>query len=78
MPAAAAAAQLHSFIAPQALAASEHGIAPAARKGLFARFMSGIYEARSRQAEREIANLIELKGGRLTDDIERQIERRFI
>lgn len=68
----AAAAQLHSFIAPQPFVAS------AARKGLFARFMAGIYEARSRQAEREIANLIELKGGRLTDDIERQIERRFI
>ncbi len=68
----AAAAQLHSFIAPQ------DGIAPTARKGLFARVMSGLYEARSRQAEREIAHLIELKGGRLTDDLERQIERRFI
>ena len=69
---AAAAAQLHSFIAPRDHAAKSD------RKGLFARFMAGVYEARSRQAEREIAHLIELKGGRLTDDIERQIERRFI
>ncbi len=68
----AAAAQLHSFIAPQ------DSVAPTARKGFLARFMAGLYEARSRQAEREIAHLIELKGGRLTDDIERQIERRFI
>lgn len=67
----AAAAQLHAFIAPQ------HVVAATARKGLFARFMAGLYEARSRQAEREIAYLIDLKGGRLTDDVERQIERRF-
>ena len=71
MPATAA-AQLHSFIAPT------DGATRIARKGLFARLMAGIYEARSRQAEREIAHLIELKGGRLTDDIERQIERRFV
>lgn len=68
----AAVAQLHSFIAPQ------DGVSPTVRKGLFARIMNGIYEARTRQAEREIAYLIELKGGRLTDDIERQIERRFV
>ena len=68
----AAAAQLHSFIAPSDSTVTTD------RKGFFARFMAGIYQARSRQAEREIAHLIELKGGRLTDDIERQIERRFI
>ena len=69
----AAAAQLHSFIAPS----SDSRVANES-KGFFARFMAGVYEARSRQAEREIAYLIELKGGRLTDDIERQIERRFV
>lgn len=68
----AAAAQLHSFIAPSDSPVPSH------RKGFFARFLAGIYEARSRQAEREIAHLIDIKGGRLTDDIERQIERRFI
>ena len=69
----AASAQLYSFIAPEAVDAARP-----ARKGLLARFVANLHEARSRQAEREIAHLIELKGGRLTDDIERQIERHFI
>lgn len=47
-------------------------------KGLFARFIASVQDARMRQAERQIGRLIELKGGRITDDIERQIERDFI
>ena len=47
-------------------------------KSLFARFITSVQDARMRQAERQIAQLIETKGGRLTDDIERQIERSFI
>ena len=47
-------------------------------KGLFARLFASVQEARMRQAEREIARFIEVKGGRLTDDVERQIERSFI
>jgi hypothetical protein len=47
-------------------------------KGLFARFIASVQDARMRQAEREIGRLIELKGGRMTDDLERQIERDFI
>ena len=49
-----------------------------APKGIFARFLASVQEARMRQAEREIARFIEVKGGRLTDDVERQIERNFI
>ena len=33
--------------------------------------------ARQAQAEREIARFIETQGGRLTDDVEREISRRF-
>jgi hypothetical protein len=47
-------------------------------KSFFARLLDSIQDARMRQAEREIARFIEVKGGRLTDDVERQIERSFI
>ena len=45
--------------------------------GLFARLSQRFYDARMRQAEREVARFIEGRGGRMTDDIERKIERHF-
>jgi hypothetical protein len=47
-------------------------------KGLLSRFFAAVSRARMLQAERQIAQLIEAKGGRMTDDLERQIERNFI
>jgi hypothetical protein len=53
------------------------GAAPR-RAGVFARFIEAVKRSRMRAAEEEIARLIEMRGGRLTDSIERQIERTFI
>ena len=49
-----------------------------ARPGWFARALHTFQEARLRQAEREVARFIEARGGRMTDALERQIERRFV
>jgi hypothetical protein len=67
--------QLNDFIMP--------GVSSAAAKpvnsvSLFTRVVNAFVDARSRQAEREVARMISLRGGRLTDDLERQIERHFV
>jgi hypothetical protein len=48
------------------------------RPSFFKRFFRALHEARLRQAEREIALYIQRSGGKLTDSIEREIERRFL
>ena len=48
------------------------------RPGWFARALHAFQEARLKQAEREVARFIEARGGRMTDALERQIERRFV
>ncbi|MDB5589535.1 hypothetical protein [Enterovirga sp.] len=48
------------------------------RPSLFARAGTALREARMRQAEREIGRFIEGRGGRITDALERQIERHFV
>ena len=48
------------------------------RPGFFKRVLKAMVEARQRQAEREIAQYLAMTGGKLTDDIERTIERRFL
>ena len=50
----------------------------AARPGFFRRLFRAMQEARMRQVEREIAIYLDRTGGRLTDDAERVIERRFL
>jgi hypothetical protein len=60
-----------------------HGFVPAkttapAKPGLFARAIEAIHQAQTRRAEREIARFIERRGGRLTDELERRIERHFV
>ena len=45
--------------------------------GVLRRIADAIYESRQRQADREIARFIAQSGGRLTDDIERQMMRRL-
>ncbi len=61
--------QPHSLVVSDA---SDHALARP-KRGLFARLLDAIMESRQRQAEREIARLIELRGGKLTDSLEFQI-----
>lgn len=52
--------------------------ASAKRPGFFARAIAAMKLARQRQAEREIARYLALTGGNLTDEIEREIQRRLL
>ena len=51
-----------------------------ARKGpgLFALLFAAMAESRQRQADREIARFMAGRGGKFTDEMEREIERRFL
>lgn len=52
---------------------------PAAkRSGFFARLIDAIAAANQRRAERDIARWMELRGGKLTDEVERRMERHFL
>jgi hypothetical protein len=42
-------------------------------RSLFARIFDALIEARQRQADREVARLLEGYGGKLTDSVEREI-----
>ena len=66
--------QPHSLVASHA---SDHAVARP-KRGLFARLLDAIMESRQRQAEREIARPIELRGGKLTDSLEFQISQRAL
>lgn len=48
------------------------------RPGFLVRFMLYLAASRQRQADRGAADFIEMNGGKITDSIERQIERRFL
>lgn len=50
----------------------------ASKPSLLARFFAALMESRHRQAEREIARYIELNGGKLTDQLEFDIEQRYL
>lgn len=50
----------------------------ARRRSLWRRLFAAMVEARRAQAEREIAVYLERIGGKFTDDIEREIEQRFL
>jgi len=52
--------------------------APRRKRSLFLRLLDAIEEANMRRAEREIARYLGTTGGKITDDVERQIERRFL
>ena len=47
-------------------------------KGLFARLLDAMIVSRQRDAEREIARYLAGSGGKITDETEREIERRFL
>ncbi|HLH93316.1 MAG TPA: hypothetical protein VKX28_33235 [Xanthobacteraceae bacterium] len=57
------------FEAPAALART----IAAPKRGVLRRLFGGVFETREAQAERNAANYIARTGGRLTDEIERQI-----
>ena len=50
----------------------------APRRSLWQRLFDAMVTARQAQAEREIAYYLERIGGKFTDDIEREIEMRFL
>ena len=52
-------------------------IARQPKPSLLRRFYGAIVEARQREADRQIARFLGGTGGRLTDSIEREIERRL-
>jgi len=53
--------------------------APASNgRGLLLRFFDAMMASRQRQVDREIARYIHNNGGKLTDHVEREIERRFL
>jgi len=63
-----------------ALSPAEHVAArtPAKpRPGLFTRFAAAFVATRQRDADRAIASYLQHIGGKLTDSVEREIERRF-
>ena len=63
------------FEAPAALA---HRVGGPRRHGLLRRIFGGVFESREEQAERYAADYIARSGGRLTDEIERQITARIV
>ena len=53
-------------------------IAPRAKRSFFLQLLDAIEQANMRRAEREIARYLGTTGGKITDDVEREIERRFL
>ena len=51
---------------------------PSSTRSVLRRLYDAIIKARQAEAEREIARYLALRGGKLTDSIEREIERRFV
>jgi len=68
-----------SAVAPRALSYPEGSTTTRApRRGLLARIFDAMVASRQRQAEREIARYLRNSGGKITDEAEREIERRFL
>lgn len=55
-----------------------HGVSAPARPGFFGRMLAAMMKSRQKQADREIVQYLRLSGGKLTDHVEREIERRFL
>ena len=52
--------------------------APVARPSLWRRLVEAVFESRDRQMEREAERYIARTGGRITDEIEREITDRLV
>jgi hypothetical protein len=55
----------------------EAAVKAATKPGLWTRIHNSIVLSRQRAAERDIGRFIELHGGQMTDEMEREISRRF-
>ena len=62
----------HAYAAPLGFTANER------KRGLLSRILHAMLESRMQAAEREIGRYLETHGGRITDEAEREIERRFL
>ena len=65
-----------SALAPRNIALTQPNVR--AQRGLFARLFDAMMASRQRQVDQEIARYLHSIGGKLTDDAERAIERRFL
>ena len=65
-----------SALAPRDVALTETNVP--AHRSLFGRMIDAMMMARQKQAEREIAGYLKGGGGKFTDEVEREIERRFL
>ena len=65
-----------SAIFPRSLTVPK--IAPRAKRSVFLRLLDAIEQSNMRRAEREIARYLGTTGGKITDEVEREIERRFL
>lgn len=54
-----------------------HEVERPKKRSLLLRALDALIEARYRQAEREIGRVLRCNGGLMTDETEREIERRF-
>ena len=65
-----------SALAPRDLVSTQANVR--AQRSLFRRLIDSMIVARQKQAEREIARYLMSRGGKFTDEAEREIERRFL
>jgi hypothetical protein len=65
-----------SAVAPRTIEFKEK--APRSKRGPLRRLFEAIEQANMRKAEREIARYLSRRGGKFTDEAEREIERRFL
>src|SRR5690349_10670103 len=63
----------HTYAAPHGLTARSQR-----KPGLLSRIRDALLESRMQAAEREIGSYLQTHGGRITDEAEREIERRFL
>jgi hypothetical protein len=67
-----------SRVAPGELRYSKPSTNKLGTRGLLRRLFNAMITSRQHQAEREIAYYLQRTGGKFTDAIEREIERRFL
>jgi hypothetical protein len=68
-----------SDFAPYCRAEAAAGSNPVAKKaGVLRRIFDAIIEGRQKQTDRDIARFLARSGGRLTDDIEREMTQRLL
>ena len=63
---------------PSGPAANRSSVQQPVRPGLFRRILEAVAQANQRRAERVIAAYVARNGGKLTDSLERGIERSFL